>query len=57
MRSLMHMWGNAQNKYMRNGLGSWFTFIPYPGMEQTNDLVEQTMGDSEVIRKIIETFH
>jgi len=53
----MHMWGNAQNKYMRNGLGSWFTFIPYPGMEQTNDLVEQTMGDSEVIRKIIETFH
>jgi hypothetical protein len=43
-------------EYIRNGLGSWFTCILYPGMEPTNNLAEQAIRHQVVIRKIIGTF-
>ena len=43
-------------EYIRNGLGSWFTCLLYPGMESTNNLAEQAIGEHVVIRKIIGTF-
>ena len=43
-------------EYIRNGLGSWFTCLLYPGMEPTNNLAEQTIREHVVIRKIIGTF-
>ena len=42
--------------YIRNGLGSWFTCLLYPGMEPTNNLAEQAIREHVVIRKIIGTF-
>ncbi|EQD55424.1 transposase IS66, partial [mine drainage metagenome] len=30
-------------EYIRNGLGSWFTCLSYPGMEPTNNLAEQAI--------------
>ena len=43
-------------KYIENGLGNWFTCLLYPGMEPTNNLGEQTIRESVIIRKIIGTF-
>ena len=43
-------------EYIRNGLGSWFTCLLYPGMEPTNNLAEQAIREHVVIRKIIGTF-
>ena len=43
-------------EYLRNGLGSWFTCLLYPGMEPTNNLAEQAIREHVVIRKIIGTF-
>jgi transposase len=43
-------------KYIENGLGSWFTYLLYPGMEPTNNLGEQAIRESVIIRKIIGTF-
>ncbi|MFG1545046.1 MAG: IS66 family transposase [Thermoplasmataceae archaeon] len=43
-------------EYIRNGLGSWFTCLLYPGMEPTNNLAEQAIHEHVVIRKIIGTF-
>ena len=43
-------------EYIRNGLGSWFTCLLYPGMESTNNLAEQAIREHVVIRKIIGTF-
>ena len=43
-------------EYIRNGLGSWFTCLLYPGMEQTNNLADQAIREHVVIRKIIGTF-
>ena len=43
-------------EYIRNGMGSWFTCLLYPGMEPTNNLAEQAIREHVVIRKIIGTF-
>ena len=43
-------------EYIRNGLGSWFTCLLYPGMEPTNNLAEQVIREHVVIRKIIGIF-
>ena len=43
-------------EYIKNGLGSWFTCLLYPGMEPTNNLAEQAIREHVVIRKIIGTF-
>jgi transposase len=43
-------------KYIENGLGKWFTCLLYPGMEPTNNLGEQAIRESVIIRKIIGTF-
>ena len=43
-------------EYIRNGLGSWFTCLLYPGMEPTNNLAEHAIREHVVIRKIIGTF-
>ena len=43
-------------EYIRNGLGSWFTCLLYPGMEPTNNLAEQAIREHVIIRKIIGTF-
>lgn len=40
-------------EYIRNGIGSWFTCLLYPGMELTNNLAEQPIREHVVIRKII----
>jgi hypothetical protein len=42
-------------EYIRNGLGSWFTCLLYPGIEPTNNLAEQAIREHVVIRKIIGT--
>jgi transposase/uncharacterized coiled-coil protein SlyX len=42
--------------YIRNGLGSWYTCLLYPGMEPTNNLGEQVMREHVLMRKIIGTF-
>lgn len=46
----------APLKYIKNGLGNWFTCLLYPGMEPTNNLGEQAIRESVIIRKIIGTF-
>ena len=38
-------------EYIRNGLGSCFTCLLYPGMEPTNNLAEQAIREHVVIRK------
>ena len=42
--------------YIRNGLGKWYTCLLYPGMEPTNNLGEQAIRESVIVRKIIGTF-
>lgn len=42
--------------YIRNGFGSWYTCILYPGMEPTNNLGEQAIREHVIIRKIIGCF-
>jgi transposase len=42
--------------YIRNGLGSWYTCVLYPGMEPTNNLGEQAMREHVIYRKIIGCF-
>ncbi len=43
-------------KYVRNGLGQWYTCLLYPGMEPTNNLGEQAMREHVIMRKIIGCF-
>ena len=43
-------------KYIKFGLGCWYTCLLYPGMEPTNNLGEQAIREHVVIRKIIGTF-
>jgi transposase len=43
-------------QYIKNGLGSWYTCLLYPGMEPTNNLGEQAIREHVVMRKIIGTF-
>ena len=43
-------------EYIRNGLGSWFKCLLYPGMEPTYNLAEQTIREHVAIRNIIGTF-
>lgn len=42
--------------YIRNGLGSWYTCLLYPGMEPTNNLGEQAIREHVIMRKIIGCF-
>jgi len=42
--------------YLRNGFGSWYTCLLYPGMEPTNNLGEQAMREHVIMRKIIGCF-
>ncbi len=42
--------------YIKNGLGNWHTCLLYPNMEPTNNLGEQAIRESVIIRKIIGTF-
>ena len=42
--------------YIKNGFGSWYTCMLYPGMEPTNNLGEQAMREHVIIRKIIGCF-
>lgn len=42
--------------YIKNGLGSWYTCLLYPGMEPTNNLGEQAMREHVIMRKIIGCF-
>lgn len=42
--------------YIQNGLGKWYTCLSYPGMEPTNNLGEQAIRESVIVRKIIGTF-
>jgi hypothetical protein len=42
--------------YIRNGFGSWYTCLMYPGMEPTNNLGEQAMREHVILRKIIGCF-
>ena len=43
-------------KYIKFGLGCWYTCLLYPGMEPTNNLGEQAIREHVVMRKIIGTF-
>lgn len=43
-------------KYLKNGLGKWYTCLLYPGMEPTNNLGEQAMREHVIMRKIIGCF-
>ena len=43
--------------YIKNGLGCWYTYMLYPGMELTNNIDEQAMRECIILRKIIECFH
>jgi transposase len=42
--------------YLKNGCGCWFTCLLYPGMEPTNNLAEQAIRESVIMRKIIGCF-
>lgn len=42
--------------YLKNGFGSWYTCMLYPGMEPTNNLGEQAMREHVIMRKIIGCF-
>ncbi|MGI0128878.1 MAG: IS66 family transposase, partial [Thermoplasmata archaeon] len=41
--------------YLRNGWGSWLTFLKRPGVEPTNNRAERSLREAVVIRKIIGT--
>jgi len=41
--------------YLRNGMGSWLTFLRRPGVEPTNNHGERALREAVVIRKIIGT--
>lgn len=43
-------------KYLRNGLGKWYTCLLFPGMEPTNNLGEQAIREHVIMRKIIGCF-
>lgn len=43
-------------KYLKNGLGKWYTCLLFPGMEPTNNLGEQAMREHVIMRKIIGCF-
>ena len=43
-------------KYIKFGLGRWYTCLLYPGMEPTNNLGEQAIREHVIMRKIIGTF-
>ena len=43
-------------KYIKNGLGCWYTCLLYPGMQPTNNLAEQTIREHVIMEKIIGTF-
>lgn len=42
--------------YLKNGLGSWYTCMLYPGMPPTNNLGEQAIREHVIMRKIIGAF-
>lgn len=42
--------------YMTGGLGFWYNCLLYPGMPPTNNLGEQALRESVIIRKIIGCF-
>jgi len=41
--------------YLRNGMGSWLTFLRRPGVEPTNNRGERALREAVVVRKIIGT--
>jgi transposase len=41
--------------YLRNGKGSWLTFLRRPGVEPTNNRGERALRETVVVRKIIGT--
>ena len=43
-------------KYIRNGLGCWYTCLLYSGMQPTNNLAEQPIREHVIMEKIIGTF-
>ena len=43
-------------KYIKFGLGCWYTCLLYRGMEPTNNLGEQAIREHVIMRKIIGTF-
>lgn len=43
-------------KYIKNGLGCWYTCLLYPGMQPTNNLAEQAIREHVIVEKIIGTF-
>ena len=43
-------------KYIKFGLGCWYTCLLYPGMQPTNNLGEQAIREHVVMRMIIGTF-
>jgi transposase len=48
----------AQRKvgvYLRNGMGSWLTFVKRPGVEPTNNRAERSLREAVVLRKIVGT--
>ena len=46
----------AMVKYIKNGIGCWYTCLLYPGMQPTNNLAEQAIREHVIVRKIIGTF-
>jgi transposase len=42
--------------YIRFHLESWFTCVRYPGVEPTNNLAEQSIRETVIVRKIIGAF-
>jgi transposase len=43
-------------KYIKNGLGCWYTCLLYPEMQPTNNLAEQSIREHVIMEKIIGTF-
>lgn len=43
-------------KYIKYGLGCWYTCLLYPGMQPTNNLAEQPIREHVIMEKIIGTF-
>jgi hypothetical protein len=61
MRDLVEKYSNFKElkkpvKYLKNGLGKWYTCLLFPGMEPTNNLGEQAMREHVIMRKIIGCF-
>lgn len=61
MKDLVRRYQNLEElhgpiTYIKNGLGSWYTCLLYPGMEPTNNLGEQAMREHVIMRKIIGCF-